>query len=626
MKRVKVSIDSPAAPDPAPARGLRHRLLWALPFAVLAMPAWQAWHSTCRVPWADHWTVLVEPWMKAQANGSWATFIHAANNDSRHDVPRMVHAVLMRWTGWNLLVESFVCVLLCALLVWASNRFWRRHPAGEGVRLGMACLSALFIASPMQWMNWTWGIQICCLTSVAGAAWGILTLLQGRGSLLRRAGWAGALAAVASFSFANGWLAWMTGAAALAFAPAAGSSDRRRAAGLWCVLLGLTVLLHTSGGDALPPPSGEGTAAHDGLLAGLLAQPVAAATFFLKVAGAPFSEVWFWGDRATRVAVGGAVASGASLLLCGVLVAAVWHFWRVRRTLAVSELLPWGLLIIYGLANSAAIAAARFRMPDYSPFQSRYPSYTLWWLIGVAGLVLALPRWHPLRRVMPAGLVLAGWCWLCGAWQGWADDLRIAWHSRNAEAAVALRHVAMEPMLLHRLFPEGASRVPSGLDALEAAGFLNVRTLRSAATAETPRMVEGLVDGQLLGGRWEDGGPVLRGWAMDLAWRTDVRAVLVSFEPEGGEEQWLGVASRRTREPLHAQRRRARVLEDRIGWRYEPAESYPLGKVPVEWRRRAVPPGRVRFRAWAFDALSGTVHPLRGEVVLDVPAPSDSDT
>ena len=618
--------DCPQKTTESAIRGRLAKAQWALPYAALAMPAWLAWHSVCRVPWADHWTVLVEPWLRLRNGGSWGQFIHAANNDSRHDVPRLIHGALMEWAGWDLRLEAMICVGLAAVLVWLSNRLWQRHPAGEGTRLGMACFSALLIASPMQWMNWTWGIQICCLMAVAGALGAVVVLLTGRRSLTRRALAAGVLAGAASFSFVNGWLAWMVGSLALLAAPGANPrGERRRAALVWSGMLALTVALYAADFGTAPPPTGAGTAAHEGLAAGVLGRPLAALTFFLKVAGATFSEVWFWPDRLTRVTAGAWVASAVAV---GGLVLACWlavRWWSRRRTSEAAAMLPWLLLVLYGLANSAAIAAARFRMPDYSPFQSRYPSYTQWWLIGLMSLVLLLPARHLVRRLFPLGMAAAAWCWLCGAWQGWADDQRIGWHSRNAEAAVALRHVAMEPYLLHRLFPEGAAGVPGGLEALDAAGLLNVKTFRRPETEAAPRMKPGRVDGQLLGGKWEDGWPLLRGWAMDMDRRTEARAILVSFRAEGAAEEWLGVATHRTREPLHAKRRRARALEDRIGWRFAPPEAYPLAAVPAGWMRRAVPPGRVTFRAWAFDAVAGTVHPLRGEVVLDVPAPADSE-
>jgi hypothetical protein len=357
------------------------------------------------------------------------------------------------------------------------------------------------------------------------------------------------------------------------------------------------------------------------LVGGLLSQPVKAASFFAQVAGAPFSEIWFWNARSQRVAAGAIAAAATTGIGFTLLAIMARHCWQHRRRIPWPTLLPWGLLVVFGLANSAAITAARFQFPDYSPFQSRYPSYTLWWILGTIGLLSALPAAHFVRRVKWILLPAAAWCWLCGAWQGWADCERIAWHSRNAEAAVVLRYVAMEPELIHRIFPNDAAMVPDALGLLEATGLLNVATFRDPAVAAAPRLPEGSADGQIMSATWEDGYPVLRGWAISLPSRREARSIIVSFQPEGGTEEWLGVASHRPREPKHARRRHARALEDRIGWRFDPSEFPATAGIPAssQWKRRSPPPGKVRFRAWVLDAVSGRVAPLRGEVVLAIP-------
>lgn len=590
---------------------------WLLPYLALVVPVWQAWHATCRIPWADHWSVLVHPWIKLQEGGSWWEFIHAPNNDSRHDLPRLIHAALMQWTGWNLRLESFICVLLTALTVWFSNRWWQRHPTTA--RLPLACGSALLICSPMQWMNWSWGIQICCLMAVVGGLATIEILCHGHRSLTRRTAWAAAAAAAAVFSFASGWLAWVVGTAALVMVPANGRSDRIRAAILWTIALALTLAAF------LPGMESAGHAVHSDhtppAVDGLLSHPRQAISFFVQVAGAPFSEVWFWNARAQRVAAGAIAATITTFTGLTLLAIMARHWWLQRRHAPWTTLIPWTLLVLYGLGNSAAISVARFQFPDYSPFQSRYPSYTLWWIIGTIGLLSAMPAQHPIRRSTRFLLPLTAWCWLCGAWQGWADCERIAWHSRNAEAAVVLRRVAMEPELIHRIFPNDAAMVPDALALLEATGRLNVATFNDPAVAAAPRLPEGSVDGQILSGEWQAGYPVLRGWALSLPFRREARSIIVSFQPEDGPEQWLGVATHRPREPKHAQRRHARALEDRIGWRFDPSEFPAIAGIPAssQWKRRSPPPGKVRFRAWALDAVSGRVAPLRGEIVLDIP-------
>ena len=114
--------------------------LWYLPLLLAVMPLWQAWHLTGLVPRADHWNVIVEPYLKTVDGGPLWDFFHSPGTDSRHDAAKLLHYLVIEGTGWNLFAESMVCVVLGVLATMLALQFWKRHPGPVMTRGMGACL------------------------------------------------------------------------------------------------------------------------------------------------------------------------------------------------------------------------------------------------------------------------------------------------------------------------------------------------------------------------------------------------------------------------------------------------------------------------------------------------------
>ena len=605
------------------------RWLWWLPLGLLVMPVLLAWHHTCRVPHADTWVMVAQPWLDYSAGGSAWDSLHSAGTDSRHHAMKLFHLLVILLTDWNTRVESLVSVAFGVLAAAMALSFWRQHPAAvqEGPNTAApavgweawACawFSVFAILSPMQWMNWVWGIQLCYTLVVAGSLavfWAFLRPWP--------LGWRFVLAALALvaaiFSFINGWLAWGLGLLLLLI-------EAWRARPVRPVVIATVAWIALGLGCGWvysldwPEAKHVGEA---GLLNRLLAEPGGVLLFFLQALGAPFAECWPYMQRADRVALqtqAAPVLAVAALLLLAI---ALWDWWRQRATRSFAAMLTWVVLTLWGLGNAAAITLGRIGKPTHYAFHSRYPAYTIWFHIGLLGLLLAAhgPRIKWLRR---GWLVVVAWGALIGGLQGWRDSRRMARGADMQEAAVALRHVALEPTMIDAVRPTGGMDNVTLLDRLDQQGLLNVVTIKSEWVSEA-RLIKDRPhhEGELTGGTVEGSGVRLEGWALDSRSRGPAEAVAISFAAPGQPERWLGIATENTRQRKKAAALKARVLEERIGWVYEPLtgkETSFMSSQPIRISRKPLPHGPVTFRAYGFDPMSGDFSPLRGEVTLELP-------
>jgi len=327
-------------------------------------------------------------------------------------------------------------------------------------------------------------------------------------------------------------------------------------------------------------------------------------------------------NRVERVAVQAVGSVVGALLGLALLAACGVHLWRRRAELSRARVMPWVLLTVWGLGNAAAITLARWGEGGFGPFHSRYPGFTVWFFVGQLGLLmLAEGRWWSVVRTVWMTLLAVGT--VASALNGWMDAHRISRQGDLLEAAVALRHVAPEPVYLDATKPGGGEATQALLDRLEALGLLHVTTVASERTADARMAERSWAKGMLSSGKMVQGGVELEGWAIQRGFGGAVPAVAISMEKAGEPEVWLGLATRWKVAKQKAAKERARVLEDRIGWVYEPmtgTEKSFLRKTPLKLQRKVLPTGRVIFRAYAFDPVRGEFTRLPGEQALELPS------
>ena len=581
------------------------------------MPAGQAWFHTCAVPRADHWHVIAEPYLKVVDGGPLWEFLHAPGTDSRHDAPKLLHYAVIKGARWSLHVESMVCVALGFIAAVIALSFWRSHPGPVAARWGYGWLTTFCLLSPVQWMNWTWGIQICYMLVIAASVGTFWVLCQPWPALIKTTV-AAFLALAAVFSLLNGWLTWALG---LPVVLLIAWQERWRAGRFFSITAVWVVTGLAAVGLYLfkwPEAKQVGAA---GLLQKTTSDPGSVARFFLELLGAPFGELWLLQQRVDRHALESWMAPLLACAGLALLIYALFSCWRQRAELSGPKVLPWLLMTLWGLGNVFAVTVARIGKTAYSPFQSRYLSFTIWFWVGLLGLLL-LAQGRTAAWVRRVWLVVMLWGVSVSAVQGWRDGVRDARQCDPLEAAVAMRHAEVEPVLIDAVRPSGGEETIGMLDRLDGLGLLHVSSVQSDLVSEATVKAKGLFLGAITDGQLQGAGVALSGWAIDAATRREARAVAISLLMPGQPERWFGLATRFTRERAKAAKNKARVFEDRIGWAYEPltgSETTLMTGTPLRLSRKPLPHGEAKFRAYAFDPVAGVFHPLDGEITVHLP-------
>jgi hypothetical protein len=597
------------------------RLLLGALVALSVLPVVIAVLYTSHVPRVDDWGLVIEPYFRWQDGAGWLSFLHSAGNDSRHHAAQFIHSITLIWFAWDPVIESLICVGLGILAALVTVKWWmgqmRYKPSWWSLLAGV--LSVLLILSPQQWMNWSWGIQICYMLPIASTLL-VFWFLTQTWSLGKRVGWALIPCWVAVFSFANGWLAVVLGGMWLGWQV---HREGWRPSGLKALLVWAVSALCAGMLYLYEWPESKGLG-DEGLLERLIEAPVETLVFFAQVLGAPLSDVGIFDKRVIRVAVQGRVAMAVSLISGLVLAGCLLHLWKRRTKWSPTEVAPWILLVAWGVANTAAITLARVGEGGYGPFQSRYPGFTCLFFVGLLGL-LCMTEGIAWRRIRWGFLMLASIGAGVSGVQGWWDVQRVSRSIHAGEAAVSLRHVAPEPVFLEASRPSRTTDTVELLDRLEKSGLLHVKTIMSEWVDESVMSEEAWATGEVLEASKVEGGVKLTGWAINPKTKGPVKAVLLSYQVPGGRERWMGLAGKATVMNQRTARLGARVIENRIGWVYEPLtgeETAFMRKRKLQLKRKPMPSGELIFRAYAFDPVTGELTRLKGVMAAII----DGDT
>ncbi len=617
--------------EPVTAKRPLRIWIWLVPLLFAIPPAYIAWNWSLAVPHADHWPVVVAPWLKWQDGASFWHVLNDQMNDSRLDAPRFVHLLLATVTGMSTRVESLVCVFLAVCSAWLfMGMVLRRSRDGDStgtssfsanrVTIALALLCAAIWLTPDQSMNWMFGVQICyMLVTLMGVM--VVAIFQTSWPLAVRVCLGAAAALVGTFSFVVGWAGWGLGFACLLWE---GRDGRWRKPGFWISLAVWTIF---TGATALfyfyfnryTVHAGAPVEQHS-LVATILAHPWDYAKYFLTLLGMPLAKAWpgdyDWGvDYAFAVAPW--VAAAALALFAGVWWSGLRGTWKDQGY----WVFPFALLALWSLAAAGGIAVARSGVNLSNPHQDRYLAYTLWFHLGLIVLLFSMrvTMWAWVRRGWLALILVA---YVMGAVRGWDMAKRDEGRYNIMAASVSLRKAAPEPIHLDSVAPHMGPIALEQMDILEKQNCLRVPTVQSELVSEAHMAKYGPVLGAIKTSRVENGVPQLSLWAVDKDHHDWVDAVVISTQKEGEPERWLGMGQRRLKNPSMAEKYGVHVPDDRLGWAYVYGTGLDksfLSPLPNPFRPKDLPKGKVTFRAYAFDVETGTFTPLKGEAVLDIP-------
>jgi hypothetical protein len=547
------------------------------------------------VPYVDEWS-LAPLYAKAHAHTLAWVDLFEQHNEHRYIFPKLLLILFAFLAHGNLRAEMIFSLLLCcassAVLWWHL----KRTVAGtNGKRLFVLVLLNLVLFSPVQAENWVWGFQFTVFLVQLLVLLGV-AVATSRHRLPQKFALSVVIAALATFSFGNGFILWViTFPVALASEDRPGKAARWRWLGAWAAVFLAAGLLYFIGYSrpAHHPPFAASSAVWD---------------YYVYVAcflGAHLASAAREGGVVLPMAIG----SGLLLLYAGL--AGVTLLARdpaLRR-----GLLPWIAMGGFAIISAAMASLTRIGFGVNQGLDSRYTTFSLLLSIGViGGYATAAPWLHKFavahRRydfflqfqgaLLALLLILWGYSTLWGVGFIQRNERTRLW----GKAGLLLANVTRDELVY------GAYLGAWAPDILKAARIENELGLLHPpliATADVAQLRKARVDKEIgyLDQITTTGTAVeARGWAVFPDYGRVADAVVASYRGLDNVTKLFAVTDQIFDRPDAAKAlNRADLI--RCGWL-------------IHFDRSAIPAGPQTINAWAIDARTGILYPLGGEELL----------
>lgn len=373
----------------SPLVGLRRWLVLAVLCVPLVFTGALVVRYAVDVPVQDEWS-LVEDIGKAAA-GEWGVAdLVRSHNGHRLALPRLILVGMALATDWRADLPTYLGVVFAGGILGLAWLALRRSDDLLTTIFAAAFIGGL-VASPNQWENWLWGIQIQAFLVVLLAVAGMAALSTGH------LGWkrfviAGALALTACLTQGAGLVLWPAGALILA---ARGlQSGERKYFGLAAAWAGAGVLVVAGYLAHLPGDAGAGAPS-----TWMFSHPIASLRFVGALLG---HSLVAWNGAAYPPRDGG-LAGVVAVLACVVALRLAWR--ALRGPDAAAAMLPLGLML-WSVGVSFQIALGRASWGQTGALASRYVTLMLPFWLGLALLVLSSSgRWRRTALVVLCALL-----------------------------------------------------------------------------------------------------------------------------------------------------------------------------------------------------------------------------
>ena len=577
-------------------------LFWLLPLTGMALMFYWSARNTSDVPKWDAFPLVATPLIKSLDGTLTYADLHEQMVDNRMLFPRIVHLAAARLTHWSTPAETATTVLFGGLsvlmLAGLARRTW---PQGGWCPWVVAAVAGTLWFSLSGSMIWTYG-PFLCHAMVACLAVAQVWVFSLSIPPLRKIFLGCVLAFVAANSFIYGWLSWgLLGWQILGLW--VNQTIRRRE---FLVALGIL-----SGVMALAGWwyfAGYAFAGKSGIAGRMMAEPMRYGNFFLQWLGSGLGNPWPNLAKSSHLAWQYSLAwwAGMGLLILMAITAVL--VWKNRSTRPAAW--HWCGLIWWGLVRGIFVTIGR---ADFSSEAAFWPRYQL--LVYALYLGLAVVLWLNISQLrslwkwlglLPLGIAVTGW--MNGSITGYREMRADYFRSQTVHGALIMKEVAPDPVLLNQLFPGNFAAVDRTIKTLLPRGFIRPgivqnETVADAKIERSPRFQGALSEGE----NQADGTVSLNGWAVDKQMASPVDAVVISVQPDGGEEIWWTVATKSKPANKQALKLKLSAANSRIGWDLGANETIQ------DLSRKPLPAGKLTFRAYALDVKTLVFHPLDGE-------------
>jgi hypothetical protein len=337
-------------------------------FAAACAPAWLILRYGVDVPYLDQWDIA--PLFERLSRGTLTVLdLFAQQNEYRQFFPNIIFVALGRLTRWNVKYEMIVSLLLAGFAALGVRRLGARTFADPLHRGVLFLLASLLIFSTIQYDNWLFGVQVVYFMPAACVVAGLLVAYSERPGTMPAVTACACLSAVATFSSANGVVAWLVLPPALLCARPGARAAWKRWLPLWCAGLALCAAVYAHGyhSPASHPSTSEA-----------LRHPLDASAYFVAFLGGSLAAGYF------PLAVALVVGSCALLLY----LFACAYLFRFRDD---SELLHrsavWASLGAYSLGTGVLVTVGRLGFGIAQAVSTRYTAFSLYMLVALVYLL-----------------------------------------------------------------------------------------------------------------------------------------------------------------------------------------------------------------------------------------------
>ncbi|MDX6500225.1 MAG: hypothetical protein QOG23_3485 [Blastocatellia bacterium] len=515
--------------------------------------------------------------------------LFAQVNEYRQFFPNLVFVVLGWLTHWDVRYEMVVTFLTACLISLNVYVLAKRTISDDRTsRLFLFLLANLIIFSPNQYQNWLQGQQlvyyfpIACVTScllIAGSGWKVWT----------KFGVCAVLAAVSTFSSANGILCWLVVLPSLVLPDSSNRPATRRLITGWAIGFFASAALyvyHYHKPWWSPSP------------ATALSHPLRAIAYFFGFLGAPLA-----------LEKGKAACVIGFILICAFGLSNAYLIKSRGNPLLVRRLIVWLMIGWYSVLTAVMTTIGRLGFGVGQSQNTRYIGFSAYLIVALIFVVRIITQDLSSRnefaisaiRIRRVALLAAVALLLAQPFIYFLSINRMAEMKTTllqAKAMVLFINLKPDPTLIGTLYPD-LNYLAEEANELNRLGFLRpelIKTLRVLEFAQSSSNLGNYGSWRLT--RTTNDQLVATGQAT-LPYRGDgADAIILAYQTNSREILMFRIT---------------RPQEISAGFWHGPVRS---GEWQVSFAAAELPTQPVTLTAWAFDANSGRAFQLNGSFAI----------